>query len=65
MVRVHFTIPDGATVEYQESEGGAWIPLADAFGPESGFPLSGITTTLTGTFNAVGTYEVTVQYPVH
>jgi len=29
---------------------------------EPGFPLSGITTTLTGTFNAVGTYEVTVQY---
>src|SRR5680860_783981 len=62
MVRVHFTIPTGATIEYQEGGADTWIPLENVFGPADGFPLSNITTTLRGTFTTAGTYPVLVEY---
>jgi hypothetical protein len=45
MVRAHFTIPDAATVEYQEQQEGhpdygKWFPLDDVFGPATGFPVA-------------------------
>jgi len=62
MVRAHFTLPDGATVEYQEGGEGDWLPLTDVFGPPTGFPLGDITTEFRGTFDAEGTYDVTVDF---
>jgi hypothetical protein len=62
MVRAHFTLPTGATVEYQEGGEGDWLPLTDVFGPADGFPLDDITTTFRGTFDTEGTYEVTVDF---
>jgi len=62
MVRAHFTIPDGVTVEYQEGGTGDWLPLEDVFGPTDGFPLGDITTTFRGTFADAGSKTVTVEF---
>jgi hypothetical protein len=62
MVRAHFTLPEGVTVEYQEGGEGEWIPLVDVFGPAEGFPLGDITTTFRGTFAAAGEYTATVVF---
>jgi len=62
MVRAHFTLPEGVTVEYQEGGEGEWIPLVDVFGPAEGFPLGDITTTFRGTFAAAGDYTATVVF---
>ena len=61
-VRAHFTIPDGATVEYQEVGSGDWLPLTDVFGPPSGFPLGDITTTFRGTFSKAESQIVPVEF---
>jgi uncharacterized protein YjdB len=62
MVKAHFTIPAGVTVEYQEGGVGAWLPLVDVFGPASGFPLGNITSTFRGTFTETGTKTVKVDF---
>ena len=62
MVRAHFAIPAGVTVEYQEGGQGAWLALVDVFGPVTGFPLGDITSTFRGTFTAEGTKTVKVEF---
>jgi hypothetical protein len=62
MVRAYFTLPLGATIEYQEGGVGPWIPLTDVFGPATGFPLGNITTTFRGTFASPGKYNVTLNF---
>lgn len=61
MVRFYFTLPTGATIEYQEVAGGAWIPLVDVFGPVGGSPLGNITTAFRGTFSEAGTFTTTIK----
>src|SRR5680860_1614273 len=62
MVKAHFVIPAGVTVEYQEGGAGNWIPLVDVYGPSTGFPLGDITSTFRGTFTEAGTKTVTVNF---
>ncbi len=62
MVRAHFTLPEGATIEYQEGGVEPWIQLEDVFGPADGFPLGDITTTFRGTFDKAGTNTVKVEF---
>lgn len=62
LVRAHFTLPEGATLEYQEGEVGPWLPLTVVFGPSTGFPLGDITTTFRGTFAKAGTFTVKVEF---
>jgi hypothetical protein len=62
MVKAYFTLPVGATIEYQEGGIGPWIPLTNVFGPATGFPLGNIATTFRGTFNSAGKYNVILDF---
>lgn len=62
MVRAHFELEDGVTLEYKEGGEGEWIELVDVFGPDTGFPLDNITTTFQATFNNSGPQSVTVEF---
>jgi hypothetical protein len=61
MVRAYFQIPAEASVEYLEQDGN-WYPLPDSYGPETGFPLSDLTSQFRSTFSAAGTYNVVIEY---
>jgi len=68
MVRAHFTIPDAATVEYQEQQEGhpdygKWFPLDDVFGPATGFPVADVDDSkFRATFDTAGDYSITIEF---
>jgi hypothetical protein len=62
LVKAHFTIPAGATLEYYRVSDDTWQPLADVFGPAEGFALDTQTLRFRATFSAEGTYDITVDF---
>lgn len=62
MVNAHFTIPAGATLEYQEEGTGTWVPLTDVLGGSSGFEMSDATHTFRATFTDEGTKVIGVRF---
>ena len=61
MVLAHFTIPTGASVTY-EAPNGNYYPLTNVYGPETGFPVSDLTSNFKAMFASAGTYTVTVDF---